>query len=370
MDERTLQEIIFKYPSLIENMLLAKGMEVQVQGKRVDVLFEDRHGQKLILEVKKGTIRREDVAQLLDYEGYFVSKENPNVRVMLVGTRVPENLRRSLDHHGFEWRELSITSLVNFLNQEGDNDLLSRIQQGDYEPNHAIAAQTSPMEGFNTSHAGPSVQRVISTSRPGVVIKRDSLDRAISHIRSDYLTDPSFLSVRLRAEGEARRMLESSIGKMSKEDIKHFLGYMNTESIKGRTGLTRFGRHFTNIVSVHIFGCPDQFNEWIGLLWKAEEHRLPGLFSIILKNAPIKGAGTLLPTFILYLRMPLVYNIWTQNLGGNLETAISGSIQQPSMKQTDRYLHFNHNVSEVLVKPFHLLPQEVDLVLSQLPQYL
>ena len=52
MDERTFEDIICKYPELIEEKLSFKGRQVIVKGKRVDVLFEDRYGQQLIVEVK------------------------------------------------------------------------------------------------------------------------------------------------------------------------------------------------------------------------------------------------------------------------------------------------------------------------------
>ena len=103
MDEKTFEDIICRYPELIEEGLSLRGRQVTVKGKRVDVLFEDKHGQKLIAEIKKGPVLRHHVGQLMDYEGYFVDEEYPNVRVMLIGNRVPENLRRSLNHHGFEW---------------------------------------------------------------------------------------------------------------------------------------------------------------------------------------------------------------------------------------------------------------------------
>ena len=52
MDERTFEDIICKYPELIEEKLSFKGRQVIVKGKQVDVLFEDRYGQQLIVEVK------------------------------------------------------------------------------------------------------------------------------------------------------------------------------------------------------------------------------------------------------------------------------------------------------------------------------
>ena len=58
MEEKLFEDIICRYPELIENDLLFKGRQVTFNRKRVDVLFEDRHGQILIVELKKGTVLR------------------------------------------------------------------------------------------------------------------------------------------------------------------------------------------------------------------------------------------------------------------------------------------------------------------------
>jgi hypothetical protein len=124
MNERQFEDIISRYPEMIEPGLTFKGRQVNVRGKRVDLLFVDRHGQNLIIELKKGPIRREHIAQLMDYEGYFITPDDPTVRVMLVGNRVPVNFRRSLDHHGFEWKEIRIAELMTHLKEKGDKDLI------------------------------------------------------------------------------------------------------------------------------------------------------------------------------------------------------------------------------------------------------
>lgn len=369
MDEKTFEDIICKYPDLIEDKLPFKGRQVIVAGKRVDVLFEDRHGQKLIVEIKKGTVRREDVAQLLDYEGYFVSPDDPNVRVMLVGNRVPENLRRSLDHHGFEWKEFTTTYLINFLRDKCDPELLNRITTAQ-SLTHDTQRTELHLSGIE-KHL--PIERVAGAASAiashAVSPSQGVIKRAVARIHEEYLEDPSFHSVRRQAETKAKEMLDGILGGMSSADIRHFLGYVNTESIKGRTGLTRFGRHFTNIVSEHICGSPHEFNEWIGALWKVEEGGLQDVLTSFLMNAPIKGAGTLLPTFVLYLRAPTSFNIWTKKLEANLAAAYLDS-QLPRKSQHERYAHFNRRVFDLLVTPFRLAPEEVDLVLSQLPTYL
>ena len=155
MNEKTFEDILCKYPELIEEGLTFKGRQVIVKGKRVDVMFVDRHGQKLIVELKNGAIRREHIAQLFDYEGEFITLDDPNVRVMLVGNRVPENLRRSLDHHGFEWKEIPIMVLVNFLKEKDDDKLLVEIEIEDSYPsgtnNMTRFERTTPSVLSNTS---------------------------------------------------------------------------------------------------------------------------------------------------------------------------------------------------------------------------
>ncbi len=131
MKESDFEDIICKYPDLIEEGLSLKGRQVHVGGKYVDLLFEDRHGQSLVVELKKGVIRRPHMAQLMDYEGHFLSPDDPTVRVMLVGNRVPPSLRRALDHHGFEWREITISSLIGFLKDKNDETFLKYFSEED-----------------------------------------------------------------------------------------------------------------------------------------------------------------------------------------------------------------------------------------------
>lgn len=118
-----------RYPELIEEDLIFSGRQIRISGKLVDLLYIDRFGQKLIIELKKGIIKREHIAQLMDYEGHFLTVDNnPNIRVMLIGNRVPINLRNSLDHHGFEWKEIPVTELVAFLKNKNDAELLEQFE--------------------------------------------------------------------------------------------------------------------------------------------------------------------------------------------------------------------------------------------------
>jgi hypothetical protein len=132
--EKDFEDILSSNPELIEDGLRLLGRQVSLKGKFADLVFEDRFGQKLVIELKKGIIKREHVAQLLDYEGYFLSPDDPNIRVMLIGNRVPPNLRRSLDHHGIEWKEIRVTTLIEHLRNNRNDDLLKRFSDEEKEP--------------------------------------------------------------------------------------------------------------------------------------------------------------------------------------------------------------------------------------------
>ncbi len=133
MTEKEFDTIIAKYPELIEEGLVFRGRQVNVGGKYVDLLFEDRHKQKLIVELKVGTIVRKHIAQLIDYEGYFLTPDDPTIRVMLVGNHVPNNLRLSLDHHGFEWKDIPVNKLINFLKEKNDKETLKYFSREELE---------------------------------------------------------------------------------------------------------------------------------------------------------------------------------------------------------------------------------------------
>jgi hypothetical protein len=188
MEEKLFEDIICRYPELIENDLLFKGRQVTFNRKRVDVLFEDRHGQILIVELKKGTVLRKHVGQLLDYEGDFISEDNPNVRVMLVGNRVPENLRRSLDHHGFEWKEFTITTLINFFGTKDEPNMLRILTaEKPLVPDiHKTLEQQPHSEKIQTSP--PVSNKSISINDIGQKIKCELIEAATNTICRQ--TDP------------------------------------------------------------------------------------------------------------------------------------------------------------------------------------
>jgi len=129
MKESDFESMLAKYPDAIEDGLILVGRQVTVYGRRMDLLFEDRFKRKLIVELKAGPIKDEHIGQILSYEGMLISADSPDIRVMLIGTRVPPNIKKSLDHHGVAWKEITAPQIKEFLSSKGDGELMRKIDE-------------------------------------------------------------------------------------------------------------------------------------------------------------------------------------------------------------------------------------------------
>jgi len=118
--EKQFEDILVKYPDLIEKELKYKGRQVSYFGKRIDILFEDRFNEKLIIEIKKDNLDRNALSQVLEYEGYILSEKDPTARVMIIANRIPLNLKKAMDHHGIEYKEITVKYLMEFLEEKNE----------------------------------------------------------------------------------------------------------------------------------------------------------------------------------------------------------------------------------------------------------
>src|SRR5208337_628254 len=120
MKERDLENILAKYPELIENGLHLLTRQETVCGRIMDLTFKDINDRRLIVELKSGPILNKHIGQIMAYEGGVLSDKAPDVRIMLIGTRVPPNIGKALDYHGIAWKEINFAYLKSFLKEKND----------------------------------------------------------------------------------------------------------------------------------------------------------------------------------------------------------------------------------------------------------
>ena len=115
LTERLFEDILVKYPELIEDKLKFIGRQVTYFGKRIDILFEDRFKEKLIIELKIDNLQRNALSQVMEYEGFILSEKDPSTRVMIIANKIPLNLKKAMDHHGIEYKEITNRHILEFL---------------------------------------------------------------------------------------------------------------------------------------------------------------------------------------------------------------------------------------------------------------
>lgn len=109
MVEREMQELIWRYPQRFLNEPLKQfAWEASSEVGRADLVFEDRHGRLLIIEVKRGKLPRGAIDQLLDYFGMMKQRcPGKPVELMVVANAIPQERRLTCESRDIECREIS-----------------------------------------------------------------------------------------------------------------------------------------------------------------------------------------------------------------------------------------------------------------------
>ena len=371
MDEKTFEDIICRYPELIEEGLSLRGRQVTVKGKRVDVLFEDKHGQKLIAEIKKGPVLRHHVGQLMDYEGYFVDEEYPNVRVMLIGNRVPENLRRSLNPHGFEWKELTIRTLERFLAAKEDHELLNLLSTARPHSNDVQESENG-RSGFN--HQGspvvhqsfPPVKNVITDNLANdapifslLKQKGYSISEIYNLNRAVLTFNLAVLPRKITREAEAGEMLRQFRGKYTTDILDNIFD----KADKDPTG-PWFGQMLSQPNRNKIYRCSGtELNRLIDMLLETGDLVWLGRWRRAGNRGMKPGAATLL----MYLYSPDVYNIWLPKTHSGLSRLTQLDLKTPDKEMSANdysinYKRFNEAATTIR-KEYGIVPQSMDWLL-------
>ncbi len=109
LSEKEMEDQIASHPErfLGERQLSVVARQFRIGGYIFDLLFEDRHGGKLIVELQKGTLDRNHTYKILDYYDEY-RENNPHefIDVMVVANQITSERKKRLHALGVEFREL------------------------------------------------------------------------------------------------------------------------------------------------------------------------------------------------------------------------------------------------------------------------
>jgi hypothetical protein len=113
--EKDIENLIARYP---DEFFPNKGFKLicqqfTVEGRRIDILFEDDLKRKIIVEVKKGILPRDAVGQIAEYYGLLKIKHLDEVyRMILCANIIPKERTLLIEQNNIECKELGITKII------------------------------------------------------------------------------------------------------------------------------------------------------------------------------------------------------------------------------------------------------------------
>lgn len=116
MLEKDIENLIAQHPDIIfpNAGFRLVGQQIKLGKCRADIIFEDKHSRKIIVEVKRGILSRDASGQVMEYYG-LLKTDSPEsfVELILCANIIPPERKKFLETVGIECRELGI----NYLNQ-------------------------------------------------------------------------------------------------------------------------------------------------------------------------------------------------------------------------------------------------------------
>ena len=109
MTESEMEYLLWEHPEKLIGEQLTKFKRQQTSAVgRSDLIFKDSIGRFLVVEIKRGTLRRGAIPQLLDYYG-MMKRRFPNevVELMVIANEIPKERRLACEQYNIEPREIS-----------------------------------------------------------------------------------------------------------------------------------------------------------------------------------------------------------------------------------------------------------------------
>lgn len=125
LSEKEIEDILVLHPELIESGLTLLKRQGQLENRRTDLMFKDSKDQILLVELKKGVVSEDDIAQIEDYVQRINKLKKGTNRGMIIGQLIPSSIQLLCEERKIEWKEINVADLYEYL-QRHNNDLLNQ----------------------------------------------------------------------------------------------------------------------------------------------------------------------------------------------------------------------------------------------------
>jgi hypothetical protein len=258
MREKDLQSYLYNHPEILfpDQWVDKKDREHLIDGQRVDLLFtvgDDRW----IIEVKRDTIHRKDIGQLLDYYARMRhAGDTSNLRMMLVAPSIPEYLRSTLEEFRIRYVEVSCPPTDERLLADLDREASATFIQ-------MVPPICEPAIAFADRFLRTSLQSVISNFPEYQIVPGKTRNARRQNILCFGLDEPNF-KPRFTEAGASWAYALRKTGRKTKEDMPNLsvnaLPWgldvsVNAELLTSQRAvqhaINRFPKEFDSLVEAH-----------------------------------------------------------------------------------------------------------------------
>jgi hypothetical protein len=120
MLEKDLENLIARYPEEFfpNSEFTLVGPQVKLGRCYADIMFKDKYGRTIIIEIKRGILSRDASGQIMEYYG-LLKQQDPNqvIELILCANVIPHERRTFLESTGIECKELGIAPIINVANK-------------------------------------------------------------------------------------------------------------------------------------------------------------------------------------------------------------------------------------------------------------
>ncbi len=181
----------------------------------------------------------------------------------------------------------------------------------------------------------------------------------VARWQRDHLP-PARIEARQEGEARARSLLQSKVGQFDEDDLRQFLADLSADWYSGKARHDRFMPAFYGALVNRMVETLDAFNAWTERIWNAADAELDTLLDEFWKRLEVSGAGTSLPTGILYLRESDKYNVWLPVMSDGL--GLASDFEPGKMRTARGYRAYNAALNDFRER-YALPPQSLDVIL-------
>ncbi|GIH20707.1 McrB family protein [Rugosimonospora africana] len=173
----------------------------------------------------------------------------------------------------------------------------------------------------------------------------------------------AFVSSRAEAEADARKLLDDRVGRMDDHDIVELGRLFNRHGKSNRVRFDRFSPGFAGAIMVKLSQDVGRFNDVVNDLWHGPiDDALALLGRMYADRSILPGAGSSLPSYLLYLRDPERFGVCINATMTGLGAEVGERFRADGRDSYERFCA----ALQGWRREYGVAPQEADAILTEI----